>query len=462
MNSAIDATVAAEAAVQAWRRQAFGSFTSALEDAGIDYCLLGRVDDFPAIIESDIDFVVGQHDLARLPKLVFDVAARCCASVVQCLQHEVGASYFVIAHRIGSRMAYLHPDASGDYRRGGRLWMTAERLLAGRFRHGHGFWVPAPADAFLYYLIKRIDKNILESVHFDYLIRRLAEERESCAAALRERFGDGLARGVLDALASNDCRGLTDRLPELRRRMHATSRQESRAERARVAAGELRRRAGRVVRPTGLVVGFLGPDGAGKSTLIQALTRELAPAFRRTSYFHLRTSVLLRRSESQGGGAVTAPHGQTPRGRLASLVKLFALAAEYVAGYAAVVLPMKIRSSLVIFDRYFHDLQADPLRYRWQGAPWLSRATGRLLPEPDVWIILDAPSAVLLARKAEVSAAAAELQRAGYRALGRQLKHSVVIDTSATVESSVGAALDFVTAHLAARAADRFGQPVRR
>ena len=438
----------------AWRVTAFQRFIAALEDTGIAYCLLGRVDDFPQQIESDIDFIVRGGDLPRLPALLQQVAVQAGGQLVQCLQHEVDAQYYVIARVMGDRVAYLHPDASGDYRRRGRLWITADQMLAGRQRHASGFWVPAPAQAFLYYLIKRVDKRAVDTAQFAVLQARLADDKPGCLAAMSACLGTAAASRVAIALEAGQHDVIVQQLPSLRAALHAAAPAEPLARRCRIMVADWRRRARRVAQPSGLVVGFLGPDGAGKSTLIHALAEQLAPAFRRYRYFHLRTALLLRRSAAAAATA-TAPHAQRARGGFSAHIKLVVLWVEYCLGYALQVLPLRIQSTLVVFDRYFHDMQADPVRYRWPGSTGLLRWVGRLVPAPDLWLILDAPPAVLLARKQEVSAAAAQLQRDGYRSLAGELRLAVVVDTSTSQAQSARAALRAVLDALAARLARR-------
>lgn len=448
-----------DASVLAWRVATFRRFVAALEGAGIRYCLLGRVDGFPKQIESDVDFIVRGADLARLPALLHQVAMQADGQLVQCLQHEVDAHYYVIARVIGDRVAYLHPDASGDYRRRGRLWITADQMLAGRQRHAAGFWVPAPAQAFLYYLIKRVDKRAIDAAQFAVLQARLADDKPGCLAAMASCLGTAAASRVAIALQAGQQDVIVQQLPALRAALHAAAPAEPLARRCRVLVADWRRRARRIAQPSGLVLGFLGPDGAGKSTLIHILAEQLLPAFRRYRYYHLRTDVLLRRSAGAAATA-TAPHAQRARGPLSAGIKLAALWAEYLVGYVAQVLPLRIQSTLVVFDRYFHDMQADPVRYRWPGGTGLLRLVGRLLPGPDLWLILDAPPAVLLARKQEVSAAAAQQQRDGYRSLARELHPVVVVDTSSSQAESAHLALQAVLDTMARRQTKRLRLPL--
>lgn len=443
-------TGAEDSAIHAWRVAAFHCFITALESAKVDYCLLGRVDGFPQQIESDIDFIVHGPALFGLHRLLRRVAAECGGQLVQCLQHEVDAYYFVIARVFGARVAYLHPDASGDYRRRGRLWMTADEMLAGSRRHPAGFWVPAAPQALLYYLIKRIDKGVLDTTHFKVLQDRLAEDSPGCSAELARRFGPALADSVVSALMSNDRDVLVGQLTRLRQALHRSSPIEPVSTRVQVVVRDGLRWIRRVQHPTGLVIGCLGPDGSGKSTLIKVMAEQLLPAFRRYRYFHLRTGVLLRRSAAHAAAA-DAPHALAPRGRWSSVLKLCLLWLEYVVGHCLVVIPLRVRSTIIIFDRYFHDMLADPRRYRWSGSAWPLRMVGAFIPTPEIWFILDAPAATLIARKQEVTFEAAQLAQIGYCTLARNLKCVTAVDTSQSITESAERILQAVIVSLAER-----------
>lgn len=177
-----------------------------------------------------------------------------------------------------------------------------------------------------------------------------------------------------------------------------------------------------------MFVALLGPDGAGKSTLIQNLQESLAKPFEgRSSVFHLRPSVIGGTVEK---GPVTNPHGKPPRSALLSLLKILYYALDYCLGYLLKVRPLLVCSSLVLFDRYFDDLLADPRRYRFGGPQWFPRVVRRLIPKPNLFLILDVPEKQLLARKCEVSPEELRRQQHSYRQLAAELPNAVLLDGS--------------------------------
>lgn len=215
--------------------------------------------------------------------------------------------------------------------------------------------------------------------------------------------------------------------------------------------GEVWRLIGRCLRPTGLIVCVLGPDGAGKSTVLDRVEPRLALAFRRAIRQHLYYAA----ARAGTGVPVTDPHGKPPYGIVLSAIKLAYLWGRYWMGYIVYGLPRKIRSTLILFDRYCHDLAVDPRRYRYGGPPALARLLGRLVPRPDLFLVLDAPPEVLRARKREVPLEEAERQRQAYLAFAASTPNAQVIDASQPIDDVIGAVDSAVLNLMAERTENR-------
>jgi thymidylate kinase len=92
---------------------------------------------------------------------------------------------------------------------------------------------------------------------------------------------------------------------------------------------------------------------------------------------------------------------------------------------------------LKIWDRYFHDLLVDPVRYRYGGPMWVVRSLTRWIPTPDLFIILDGPAHVLQARKQEVTPEETARQLCAYRDLAARLEGSVVVNVARDLDSVI-------------------------
>jgi hypothetical protein len=77
----------------------------------------------------------------------------------------------------------------------------------------------------------------------------------------------------------------------------------------------------------------------------------------------------------------------------------------------------RVRSSLVVLERGWLDLAVDPRRYRLPGLSRAVRALGRVLPQPDLTLLLSAPTDLIAARKMELSASEVDRQLRDWRSL---------------------------------------------
>lgn len=436
----------------------FEQMIRSFESAGLPYCILAGYDTYPDLIPSDIDFMIHPAWSKRLPAIIGAIASGGNAHLIQAIRHETTATYFVLARRHGATLTYLHPDSSSDYRRGGRRWVRAERVLENRRRHPHGFWIPSAADAFAYYLIKKLDKGGLDENQARQLSLRFAEDPKACREILYALVPRPEARMIEAAvrtaapLSAPPWTLVNANLDRLREALHAQAPQESLRSRLRQAVRNLYRIADRIRRPTGLSIAFLGPDGSGKSAVIAEVSQQLAPAFRQVEYRHLRPG---RLGKQTGHTIVTDPHAQPPRGMLGSLAKLLHFWGRYWNGTLFWLYPARVRSTLVLFDRYFQDLQADPKRYRYSASLAPARILGHWLPQPDMVFILDAPPEALQARKQEVPFAESARQRGAYLKLACEFRQASVVDAAQPLEQVVATILGHIIVFMERRTARR-------
>jgi thymidylate kinase len=184
-------------------------------------------------------------------------------------------------------------------------------------------------------------------------------------------------------------------------------------------------------RPQGFWLSVSGPDGAGKTTVIELVLADLARAFGRDSLAHrghFRPSVLPRLAElAKATGAVQAvdadyarPHRSVPSGVFGSLFRLSYYVADYIHGYFRLVRPALIDRQVVLFDRYYHDVIADPRRSRIGLPVWLLRAFALLVPLPSYSFFISVRPEIGHARKQELTLGQIEQLNLAYSDLVRE------------------------------------------
>lgn len=183
-------------------------------------------------------------------------------------------------------------------------------------------------------------------------------------------------------------------------------------------------------------VALIGPDGAGKTTLTRALAASGLLPFRylymgvniEASRIALPTSRLAERLKRRPGGR--------GRGRLRALARLGnRLAEEWFR--QLVSWSLQLRGFVVLYDRHFvfdfaPEIAAGPGEsldrrvHRW--------CLAHLYPRPDLVIFLDAPGAVLFARKGESTEEELERRRQAFLRQGERIPNFVRVDATRPLE----------------------------
>jgi hypothetical protein len=130
---------------------------------------------------------------------------------------------------------------------------------------------------------------------------------------------------------------------------------------------------------------------------------------------------------------VIDPQGKPPRGAFLSLVKILVWLIEEWYAY----LFHEKGETVLVCDRYYHDLLVDPRRYRFGAPVWTAALVGKLMPRPRLWVLLDAPPDVLQVRKQEVSAAETARQCYAYRTFVRKQRRHAVVDASQPLDKVI-------------------------
>jgi thymidylate kinase len=396
-----------------------------LEEQGVCYCVLHSWESLPDELSSDLDLAIHPRDHAKLPS-VFRTLVGKGYELIQCRNYAVGGYRFDFVWFESGGMRSAGIDVIDEYRQRGLILIAGEELVRNR-QQFNCFWVANPGTEFAYILAKKTLKGTLpqhQAERLKVLVNELGKPRSLSIAG--ELFGEKWREQVVEACSSGTLGGL---LGQLNKRLWLMKLRKDPLNPLRYFLCNVPRLIGRALKPSGLFLTILGPDGVGKSTLVGRLAESFAgTAFEHFRLYHWRPNLLAPQRET--GAAVTNPHGAPPRGTLWSIMVLLGLLLDHWLGYTFVLRPFLARTGFVIFDRYYQDLLIDPKRYRYGGPRWLAEFVGRLIPKPDLILILDAPEQVTLSRKQEVPLEELQRQRNSYLQWPKRCSAACVIDAA--------------------------------
>ncbi|WP_019504093.1 hypothetical protein [Pleurocapsa sp. PCC 7319] len=429
----------------------FSRVIAALKQANHNLCVLHGYKNYPEGITSDSDIDAISQNPEQIPQLLIEQDV---AQVVQVLQHETTAFSYILCREYEGNPALIQLDVSKDYRRNGRVFFQGKDFLS-QNRPYKFFSVPKAELEFAYYLVKKLAKGAMDESQAQRLSELYQEQPDKCDLQLKHFLPEVEAKLIAETASSGNWQPVYEDIQNLRSALLGKVGRANPLEVLHFWAGELVRIIKRIRQPTGLMVVFLGADGSGKSTAIAEIQEKLTPVFRQTQYIHLRPKLGLGKSDNSP--PVLDPHGQLPRSWLTSTLKLFYFLIDYSIGYIFQIYPQLVRSTFVVFDRYYHDLLVDTRRYRYGGSNWLAKLVGWLIPQPDLWILLDAPAEVLQARKQEVSFEETARQQEAYVKLVRSLPNGYIVDASRTIEEVESEVESIVLSEMTKRTAKRLG-----
>src|SRR5439155_5843752 len=284
--------------------------------ADVPYCILHGHQSLPHEVTSDVDMLVAREMIPqRLAELLRSSRNRIGADLVQWFSDS--AHFNVLASR-GTQNeppALLQLHVSTDYQVSDRVVFSGEEILRTRRRSENGLWIPSAGAEFTCVLANRLDKAKLDDGRAQLLSALWAEDSQGCQEHLSRILPAGEASLVADAAECCDWTPVLNSIGSMgatmRRRLSAA---QPLATLARASRRQLRRLVRWSSPQCGMHLVFLGPDGVGKSTVIDAVQECITPAFLHTHYQTFARGILPTRPKP-------TPHALPPRSWPESMVK---------------------------------------------------------------------------------------------------------------------------------------------
>src|SRR5436305_4135411 len=299
-----------------------------LDRAGIRYCVLHGYEGFPQRTWSDVDCIIDSKiPPEQIYALLHHDRARINADIVRCRGY-----YVVLAGKnTDSSPCFLTLDLSADCELDGVPFYAGTEVLASRRRYRQ-FWIPAAHLDFGCYLVRTIAKACLDDERARKLSWLYRQDAARCQQEVARFWGSRNSQLIVAAAQSDNWHEVRQHLAGLREELRRSAFLRRPGRFVGNKYRDLIDRARRVWQPDGLNVVLLGPDGAGKSTVIDGLGPKLHGAFARTTCSGFAPP--LHRLFRRGNRTTAQPHALASRSFLTSLVRSAYWSVYYTFGYA--------------------------------------------------------------------------------------------------------------------------------
>lgn len=354
--------------------------------------------------DSDIDILFKEKQFKKIEGTIKLFCSKNNYLLVQIFHQDVWAKNIFIYDPKSRDL--LNLDIYGELSRKKILFFNEESVFS-NIESYNEIPILTAHQEFICYLFKKIDKKDLNKTNFLHLRNLFFQKQNECETILKENFSK-TNQLIIQAFNENEIHLITSNYKLffndiiLNKKFNLLNFFKNKI-----------RTIKRILKPTGASIAFLGPDGSGKSTIIQTLIEQQLP-YRRTDYFHLKPK---HSKKFEGSVVVINPHEKKPYSTIKSFIKLMFFIFQYNFEWIKNILTLKTRSSLIIFDRYFDDILADPKRYRYGASKAIVKFAKIFIPKPDLYFILTTDPKVIFERKKEVSFTELESQVIAYKKL---------------------------------------------
>ena len=349
-----------------------------------DYAVLGDLSNFPKKITSDIDIYINFKKIDEIKKFIKKYVKKRKLNVSNIVQYEYNSYSFNLTKKYKDNYFYISIDICNSFTSKNIDLIDLTILKKKKIRLQKTYYLTlSKKDNAYYYFAKKVFKGHIDNKGYKFLKKNIKslflnnslnfEHKKIISNIFKYKNYSKFIKniGLLRGIVKKNCK--------------------------RNYIKELRRIFFRIKFKTGLHLAFIGVDGSGKTTQItQLLQSNLLFFFRATNVYHLYHKQTGQKNKK------IKPY-QKSYGRLLSLLKIFYLFFRYLKFYYIDILPLKIKSTLVINDRCHYDVMIDPKREAIYHFYTILNFLFKFLPKPDLIFFINTSSKHILNRSDELS-----------------------------------------------------------
>jgi thymidylate kinase len=410
------------------------------------YSIYNGYECLPHEIKSDLDIAIEKKAFNELDSIIMKCTENNNAIILHKIWHDVWKVAYVISPKnlqkpFSLQLDFLSELTIRDFNKNSnvlRYLILKEDELLERRRKKDYYYIPAPSYEFFVKFIRLILKSSYSQEKFTRIFELYKTEYEE-AKTLLKKFFPNYWLEICKNIESQNLLWFKQNRDVLIHELKPCVYRYLTPLRIFLS---IKRAIHRTFNPVGMTVAILGPDGCGKSTIVNKTADLLSKSFHGITLFYWRPELLKQpgvalrlREDIQKGNP--NPHDLQPEPSIKSFLRFLYYLIDFVIGFALKVLPLKIKKHLCIFDRYYYDVLVDSKRYKFFLPSFLLKVPLFLIPKPDITFILDVPPEELYARKKELPLSELKRQREMFLSLAKKLPNAYIIDNSRPLEESL-------------------------
>lgn len=394
-----------------------------------------------------------RHGLSHGPLSDWDIAVRNPTAMVRSCEKLLGKPWLRIPRRyvVQQFFSWGQVDFLPCFEWNGVEYLDSRDFWEGVATDDDD--IPRPAlghDAFVAWMTGLLWGGTFDNRYRDFVRAGAVEDRTVFIKALTSAFGQSMGVRLFEMAAAGraeEATRLTSQLRSLLRRRRYLSRPLKTL--GSVASHWFCEMALHLKTPYPWI-GILGPDGSGKSSVIEGLEDKLKLS--RLKIHSVHWAPQFKKNAEVSSMVVIDPHGRPPKSVVPSVLQLGKIVMVWWVGIIRDFIHLRAKQAMVLSDRFYLDLLADPKRYRYGASTGLAKLAFCLIPKPDCVFVLHTDAQTILNRKQEVEPDELERQLQAYEDIAERWgKKALLVDCGMELDRVVETVLARVVSCLEKR-----------
>lgn len=415
-----------------------------LTDSGLDYCIQNGYENMPYSCSTDVDIFYRGATEKDIDKIVKKAAADANLLVLQKIAMGYYHYVYWLTPELPDSNFQLELDFQSELSNKVMPHYFIPNKLLDRKKEFRGFYIPSPSDEIVYTLLRRTVKHNFSGKHLETLRKAYYTNPEEIEGLLKEELPTDIVEGLQDIIKDNSVETFERYYPKFYdyvcKQSHKNNTVIKRMSQMWYNATKMLPL--RFMKPAGMAIALLAPDGGGKSTILEMLKTYGITSFAGVERKYIRPEMFKNIGQYKPNAKPEMtdnpnPHGRKPDNAMKSLIRFMIYLIDFTLGYFIKVVPLKWQRKLVVFDRYYYDYYVDMYRYHYSLPLWLPRLFGFLIPRPAITFILHASPKVIYNRKKELTIEETQRQCEVFKKLAQTLPNARLIDVDRPVNAIV-------------------------